>query len=100
MLTLRKYNKHIRTLIDEITHTYFYLMKDLKPEVPDLDDFTMFSGYVRELEDNSHDILDFCVNLRKSLDVLRPFDSSKEKILLRKLDNLYDYEIFARKELN
>lgn len=101
MLTIRKYEKHIRTLIDEITHTYFYLIKDTDLiKEPNMNDFTYFSSCVRETLDKSEDILDFCANIRNSLDTLRPFTSKKEKILLSKLDDLYEYELYARKELD
>lgn len=94
MLTLRKYQKHVATLIDEIVFDYYALMKSL-----DYDDYdyTEFSSIIYNLYDESEDIFDFISNIKESMKYLDIND--KAKILLKRLDLLYKYEKYARTEL-
>lgn len=96
MLTFRKYEKHVRTLIDQIVFDYFYLMKSLN--LSDCD-FTEFSSSVYTLHSESIDNIDFIIKIKKTLKILDLNNNQKEKILLKKLDELFEYEKFARKEL-
>lgn len=93
MLTTRKYEKHVRTLIDQIVFDYYALMKSL-----DLSecDYTEFSSSIYTIYSESIDNIDFIQKIKQSLNILDLSNNPKEKILLKRLDELYDYERFAK----
>lgn len=93
MLTTRKYEKHVRTLIGQIVFDYYALMKSLN--LSDCD-YTEFSSSIYTIYSESIDNIDFIQKIKQSLNILDLSNNPKEKILLKRLDELYDYERFAR----
>jgi len=93
MLTTRKYEKHVRTLIDQIVFDYYALMKSLN--LSDCD-YTEFSSSIYTIYSESIDNIDFIQKIKQSLNILDLSNNPKEKILLKRLDELYDYERFAK----
>ena len=82
MLTFRKYEKHVRTLLDQIVFDYFYLMKSLN--LSDCD-FTEFSSAIYTMYSESIDNIDFIIKIKQTLKIL----DLKEK-----------YEVSDQKEID
>lgn len=85
MLTARKYEKHIRTLKDQIVFDYYALIQT--SELKDIYDFTEFNGLMQRVYDQD----DYFTSIYDGANSLKECSEQKKKILLKHTRDLWQY---------
>ena len=88
-ISQRQYEKHIRTLLDEVLFLYYKLFKHSSVYEELNYDFTEFSGIFYTLE-SQNDIPEFVSSLKESIEQLDGDEFTKHKLLDR-IDALFRY---------